>query len=112
MLAAGGRFDIGLTIPDGTVTLALDAGQADDSVTLAFSPDGAPPAAVADGPIFDPLRYGTPGSPTHGLMTDPSTCGLRRRQRATKSYSWKASTSVCHRVSTNPTCAGCALYPS
>jgi FtsP/CotA-like multicopper oxidase with cupredoxin domain len=63
LLAAGGRFDIGFTIPDGTVTLALDAGQADDSVALAFSPDGAPPAAVADGPIFDPLRYGTPGSP-------------------------------------------------
>jgi FtsP/CotA-like multicopper oxidase with cupredoxin domain len=63
LLAAGGRLDLGFTVPDGTVTLALDTGQTHGGVALALSPDGAPPAAVREGPMFDPLRYGTPSSP-------------------------------------------------
>jgi FtsP/CotA-like multicopper oxidase with cupredoxin domain len=59
LLAAGGRYDLGFTMPATPVTLALD-----DAAALALSPDGtADPAVPTDGTAFDPLAYGTPGPP-------------------------------------------------
>ncbi|GAA0964800.1 multicopper oxidase family protein [Acrocarpospora macrocephala] len=58
LLAAGGRYDITFTMPDGPVTLAVD------SAALAFSPSGAAdPAGLTSGPLFDPLTYGSGAAP-------------------------------------------------
>ncbi|MGW3424069.1 multicopper oxidase family protein [Streptomyces phaeochromogenes] len=57
-LAAGGRYDITFTMPDGPVTLDYSDNQG--SAGLAFSPDGkAKPADRSDGSLFDPLTYGS-----------------------------------------------------
>jgi len=60
-VAAGGRYDLTFTMPDGPVTLAMDAAGA---AALALSPDGsAEPAALDGGTRFDALAYGAPGPP-------------------------------------------------
>ena len=62
LLAAGGRYDLAFTMPKTPVTIA--AGRA----ALALSPDGtAAPAALSDGPLFDPLGYGSGASPAEGV---------------------------------------------
>jgi FtsP/CotA-like multicopper oxidase with cupredoxin domain len=59
LLAAGGRYDLAFTMPDGVVTLSVD------TAALAFSPDGAAePADLGDGTLFDPLAYGSGNAPT------------------------------------------------
>ncbi|TQM43620.1 multicopper oxidase family protein [Pseudonocardia cypriaca] len=59
LLAAGGRYDLTFTMPDGPVTLAIDA-----SAALALSPGGtAVPAAPATGALFDPFTYGSGAAP-------------------------------------------------
>ena len=69
-LAAGGRYDLTLTMPARPVGLALT----DTPAAIALSPDGradppAPPAAR--GPVFDPLSYGAPSpSPFEGRPFD------------------------------------------
>ena len=58
-LAAGGRYDIGFTMPPSPVRLSL----VDTKAALVLSPDGSgdvPPAAL--GPDFDPLTYGSPAA--------------------------------------------------
>ncbi|WP_305790249.1 multicopper oxidase family protein [Symbioplanes lichenis] len=63
-LAAGGRYDITFTVPDGPVTLALDGSP---DVALAFSPGGtADPVAPGDGERFDPIAYGSGPAPAGG----------------------------------------------
>lgn len=63
LLAAGGRYDIAFTMPDGAVTLSIDIAEVSNTAALAFSPDGkAEPATLGSGPLFDPLTYGT-GTP-------------------------------------------------
>jgi FtsP/CotA-like multicopper oxidase with cupredoxin domain len=59
LLAAGGRYDIVFTMPDGAVTVAIDSAAA-----LAFSPDGkADPVLPDSEPLFDPLAYGSGATP-------------------------------------------------
>jgi len=55
-LAAGGRYDVGFTMPDAPVALRV----ADTPALLALSPDGRAiaPLDEADGSTFDPLDYG------------------------------------------------------
>ena len=57
VVGAGGRTDIGFTMPASAVRLSL----AETSAGLGLSPDGAatPPTGVP-GPDFDPLGYGRP----------------------------------------------------
>jgi len=62
-LAAGGRYDVGFTMPSSPVRLSL----ADTKAALVLSPDGTgdvPPAAA--GPDFDPLTYGAPAPTPFG----------------------------------------------
>ncbi|MEU2158833.1 multicopper oxidase family protein [Streptomyces sp. NPDC019396] len=60
-LAAGGRYDVAFTMPDGVVTLRLDTSEIPNQAALAFSPDGrAEPAALEQGDLFDRLSYGEP----------------------------------------------------
>jgi len=55
LLAAGGRYDVTFTMPDGPVTLAGEAATA-----LALSPDGtADPVEPEEAAPFDPLTYGS-----------------------------------------------------
>jgi FtsP/CotA-like multicopper oxidase with cupredoxin domain len=55
LLAAGGRYDLTFTMPDGPVTLAANA-----SVALALSPGGmAEPTSPTAGALFDPFTYGS-----------------------------------------------------
>ncbi len=62
LLAAGGRYDITFTMPDGPVTLALS--DTPNPAALAFSPDGtADPADPTTGPLFDPLGHGSGPAP-------------------------------------------------
>ncbi len=62
LLPAGGRRDLAFTMPDGPVTVAV--AEAPDSAVLTFSPDGkADPAPLVDGPLFDPLAYGSGATP-------------------------------------------------
>ncbi|WP_162795345.1 multicopper oxidase family protein, partial [Nonomuraea lactucae] len=59
LLAAGGRADLAFTMPKGAVTLSIDVNEIPNTAALVFSPDGkAPPAALGQGPLFDPLSYG------------------------------------------------------
>ncbi|MEU8024716.1 multicopper oxidase domain-containing protein [Micromonospora haikouensis] len=62
LLAAGGRYDVGLTMPAGTVTVSMPAGEGDGGgVSLALSPSGQDAAqALGEGERFDPAAYGTP----------------------------------------------------
>jgi FtsP/CotA-like multicopper oxidase with cupredoxin domain len=57
-LAAGGRYDVGFTMPSTPVLLSLPGTR----VGLLLSEDGTGEVAAAEpGPVFDPLAYGTPG---------------------------------------------------
>jgi FtsP/CotA-like multicopper oxidase with cupredoxin domain len=61
-VAAGGRTDVGFTMPEGVVLLSLE----DTNTGIAFSPDGAatppaPPEESSDAE-FDPLSYGRPAA--------------------------------------------------
>jgi FtsP/CotA-like multicopper oxidase with cupredoxin domain len=61
-LAAGGRYDVTLTMPAGPVTVTLSGGP-----TLTFAPGGGAAAAPAGpGGSFDPLTYGTGTPPPTG----------------------------------------------
>jgi FtsP/CotA-like multicopper oxidase with cupredoxin domain len=56
-LAAGGRYDVGFTMPPTPVTLAL----AGTDAALVLGSGSAPAAPVEDDePVFDPLAYGRP----------------------------------------------------
>jgi FtsP/CotA-like multicopper oxidase with cupredoxin domain len=56
-LAAGGRFDLGFTMPDGSVRLDLAGADAG----LLLSPDGRGTLEpAAGGTLFDPATYGSP----------------------------------------------------
>ncbi|MFD5428493.1 multicopper oxidase family protein [Streptomyces sp. NPDC127084] len=58
-LAAGGRYDVAFTMPDGVVSLRLDTSEIPNNAALAFSPNGrAEPAALEPGTLFDRLSYG------------------------------------------------------
>ncbi|MCF7550306.1 multicopper oxidase family protein [Pseudonocardia sp. WMMC193] len=52
-LPAGGRYDVELTAPPGPVAIGVGAA----STVLG---DGPAPEPPSDGPVFDPLHYGTP----------------------------------------------------
>jgi FtsP/CotA-like multicopper oxidase with cupredoxin domain len=57
VLAAGGRYDIGFTMPVRPVKLAVEG----TNTGMALSGDGqADPPAPPPGPIFDPAGYGRP----------------------------------------------------
>lgn len=59
LLAAGGRYDLTFTMPDGPVTLAGGT-----SAALALSPGGtADPVEPATGALFDPFTYGSGAAP-------------------------------------------------
>ncbi|MBB6347029.1 FtsP/CotA-like multicopper oxidase with cupredoxin domain [Nonomuraea muscovyensis] len=59
LLAAGGRFDVAFTMPDGPVTLSGDVDEIPDSAALVLSPGGdAAPAPASTVARFDPLSYG------------------------------------------------------
>ncbi|WP_406001069.1 multicopper oxidase family protein [Streptomyces sp. NBC_00829] len=63
-LAAGGRYDVAFTMPDGAVTLRLDTSEIPNKAGLAFSPDGrAAPAELQPGRLFDRLSYGSRTGP-------------------------------------------------
>jgi FtsP/CotA-like multicopper oxidase with cupredoxin domain len=62
-LAAGGRYDVGFTMPRAPVAVGLT----DAPARYVFTPDGrttAPP--VTGGTRFDPLHYGLPGPTPFG----------------------------------------------
>ena len=62
-LAAGGRYDVGFTMPSSPVRLSLESTKA----ALVLSPDGTGDVAPAKrGPDFDPLTYGTPAATPFG----------------------------------------------
>jgi FtsP/CotA-like multicopper oxidase with cupredoxin domain len=57
VIGAGGRMDVGFTMPASPVRLSLDRSGA--GITL--GPDGTTPASAGPpGPVFDPLTYGKP----------------------------------------------------
>jgi FtsP/CotA-like multicopper oxidase with cupredoxin domain len=63
-LAAGGRYDVTLTMPDRPVRLGVPGalGFAGENPGLLLSSDGKGEApALAGGPEFDPSQYGSPG---------------------------------------------------
>ncbi|MEV6630497.1 multicopper oxidase family protein [Actinoplanes sp. NPDC051470] len=63
LLAAGGRYDIAFTMPNGPVTAAIAGTEA----SLTLSPGGqADPAPVSGGGSFDPLTYGSGSPPASG----------------------------------------------
>jgi FtsP/CotA-like multicopper oxidase with cupredoxin domain len=56
-IAAGGRYDLSFTMPEGAVSLGLRGGR----LGLSLSPDGkAPLSEVRFGPTLDPADYGAP----------------------------------------------------
>lgn len=58
-LAAGGRYEVGFTMPAAPVTLRVE----DTPASLALSPDGMGVAPLEEpNRTFDPLAYGTPAS--------------------------------------------------
>jgi FtsP/CotA-like multicopper oxidase with cupredoxin domain len=61
-LAAGGRYDIGFTMPATPVSLALDGTKA----AVALGPDGTAAALGEEEPVFDPLGYGKPARTPFG----------------------------------------------
>lgn len=66
VLAGGGRYDLGFTMPSGPVALRL----AGSDAVLALSPDGrgdAPPVAAEA--TFDPAVYGEPAPAPFGLSS-------------------------------------------
>ena len=74
-LAAGGRHDVTFTMPDGPVRLGarLDSAQENPDLGLLLSGDGEGEGnlpALADGPRFDPSRYGSPAPAPFGAGSD------------------------------------------
>jgi FtsP/CotA-like multicopper oxidase with cupredoxin domain len=66
VLAAGGRYDIGFTMPPSPVKLAVEGTLAG----LALSPDGtADPPPPPSGPEFDPAAYGRPAPTPFGASS-------------------------------------------
>jgi FtsP/CotA-like multicopper oxidase with cupredoxin domain len=61
-LAAGGRYDVGFTMPASTVSLSLEGTHA----AVALGPQGIPTTTAADEPVFDPLAYGKPARTDFG----------------------------------------------
>jgi FtsP/CotA-like multicopper oxidase with cupredoxin domain len=57
-LAAGGRYDVGFTMPPRAVTLALAGTRA----ALVLGPGAQAPPPRDDQPLFDPLAYGRPAA--------------------------------------------------
>lgn len=53
-LGAGGRYDVGFTIPRGPAELGLLG----SSVTIAYGAEGTPATASGEDPVFDPATYG------------------------------------------------------
>jgi FtsP/CotA-like multicopper oxidase with cupredoxin domain len=72
-LAAGGRYDVSLTMPATPVLISLPGSAKSDPVTQVLAPDGRDTAAArptGDGPVFDPAHYGTPdGTPAPATPT-------------------------------------------
>ena len=64
-LAAGGRYDVGFTMPSTSVTLALEGTHA----AVALGPNGTAAAPAEGEPVFDPLAYGKPARTTFGLRS-------------------------------------------
>ncbi len=57
LIPAGGRFDVGFTMPDGGVRVGIEGTDA----AIGLGPDGAPaPEEIAPTEDFDPLSYGEP----------------------------------------------------
>ncbi|MEU8239416.1 multicopper oxidase family protein [Actinoplanes missouriensis] len=66
LLAAGGRYDVSITMPAAPVTVSMHADGAANTPSYVLSPDAATaaPQATGDGPMFDPAHYGVPdGTP-------------------------------------------------
>ena len=61
-LAAGGRYDIGFTMPAAPVTLALEGTEA----RVALGSDGTAVGPDEEQPEFDPLAYGRPAPTPFG----------------------------------------------
>jgi FtsP/CotA-like multicopper oxidase with cupredoxin domain len=61
-LAAGGRYDIGFTMPATPVSLALEGTQA----AVALGPNGTAAAPGEAERVFDPLAYGKPARTAFG----------------------------------------------
>ena len=61
-LAAGGRYDVGFTMPAAPVSLALEGTQA----IVALGAEGRPVDAAEELPTFDPLSYGRPAPTPFG----------------------------------------------
>jgi len=62
-LAAGGRYDVGFTMPASPIRLSL----VDTKAALVLSPDGTGDVTpTAAGPDFDPLGYGSPATTPFG----------------------------------------------
>lgn len=73
--AAGGRYDVTFTMPNGPVRLGVseDVGSADENpdLGLLLSSDGEGDLpALADGPEFDPSKYGSPEPTPFGAESD------------------------------------------
>ncbi|GAA2559101.1 multicopper oxidase family protein [Pseudonocardia hydrocarbonoxydans] len=84
---AGGRLDVGLT---GPATVGIVDGPA-----VGFGTDPEPPAG--DGPVFDPLHYGTPAPPETGPFDRDLTQVLdteRVTQRGVPSIVWTINGSL------------------
>ena len=66
VLAAGGRYDVGFTMPRRPVKLAVE----DTRAGVALSADGkADPPAPPPGPPFDPATYGRPAPTAFGASS-------------------------------------------
>jgi FtsP/CotA-like multicopper oxidase with cupredoxin domain len=61
---AGGRVDVGFTMPRGPVRLSVASTRA--ALVLTTGAGGTPPAAP-EGPLFDPTTYGRPATTPFGL---------------------------------------------
>jgi FtsP/CotA-like multicopper oxidase with cupredoxin domain len=65
-IPAGGRYDIGLTMPASPVRVSV----ASTKAALVLSADGTgEPPATASGPEFDPIAYGTPAPTPFGAAS-------------------------------------------
>ena len=58
VVAAGGRADLGFTMPRAPVRLSID--QTNVGLALSASGSASPPAGPTDRPVFDPTTYGHP----------------------------------------------------
>lgn len=69
LLAAGGRMDLSLAMPDRPVLLCAEEGSCEDGGGLLLTPDdqAADRPEAAGGPMFDPIDYGKPEPTPFGL---------------------------------------------